>query len=101
MDRRHAMADDAQGADVGQGSWRGRLDRLLGGKDAIPLSAPVAAPLVSDPLAGSGYRAIREIGRGGMAVVLEAKHIALGKLVVVKLLLAQLADRRDMGARLR
>ena len=54
-----------------------------------------------DPLAGTAYRSIGEVGRGGMAVVLEAEHVALGKRVVVKLLLGHFADREDVAARLR
>jgi serine/threonine-protein kinase len=37
------------------------------------------------------YRVIREIGRGGMAAVYEATHLALGKKVAVKVLAAELA----------
>jgi serine/threonine-protein kinase len=54
-----------------------------------------------DPLAGTAYRSIGEVGRGGMAVVLEAEHLALGKRVVVKLLLGHFVDREDVAARLR
>ncbi len=37
------------------------------------------------------YRVIREIGRGGMAAVYEAEHLALGKKVAVKVLAAELS----------
>ena len=37
------------------------------------------------------YRVTREIGRGGMAAVYEAVHLALGKMVAVKVLAADLA----------
>jgi serine/threonine-protein kinase len=38
------------------------------------------------------YRVEREIGRGGMAAVYEAEHIALGKRVAVKVLAAELSN---------
>ena len=41
-------------------------------------------------LAGK-YRVLREIGRGGMAAVYEAEHLALGKKVAVKVLAAELS----------
>ena len=72
------MGDSANSAEVGQGGGATR-----------------------DPLAGTAYRSIGEVGRGGMAVVLEAEHVALGKRVVVKLLLGHFADREDVAARLR
>jgi serine/threonine-protein kinase len=37
------------------------------------------------------YRVTREIGRGGMAAVYEAEHLALGKKVAVKVLASELA----------
>jgi serine/threonine protein kinase len=37
------------------------------------------------------YRVTREIGRGGMAAVYEAEHLALGKKVAVKVLAAELS----------
>jgi serine/threonine-protein kinase len=37
------------------------------------------------------YRTTREIGRGGMAAVYEAEHLALGKKVAVKVLASELA----------
>jgi serine/threonine-protein kinase len=37
------------------------------------------------------YRVVREIGRGGMAAVYEAEHLALGKKVAVKVLAAELS----------
>jgi eukaryotic-like serine/threonine-protein kinase len=45
-----------------------------------------------DPLAGSPFRTLRPLGKGGTGTVVEAEHIALGKRVVVKLLHADLAQ---------
>ncbi len=49
-------------------------------------------------LAGK-YRVIREVGRGGMAAVYEAEHIALGRLVAVKVLAAELVRSRVVTER--
>jgi serine/threonine-protein kinase len=46
----------------------------------------------SDPLMGSGYRALARLGIGGSAEVYEAEHLALRKRVVVKILIAELAE---------
>ena len=45
-----------------------------------------------DPLEGSPYRTMSVLGQGGMGVVVLAEHRALGKLVVVKLLHADLSS---------
>jgi eukaryotic-like serine/threonine-protein kinase len=45
------------------------------------------------------YRVERELGSGGMGVVLEATHVALGQTVAIKLLNAELARSPDVVAR--
>ncbi|HMY18568.1 MAG TPA: serine/threonine-protein kinase [Polyangium sp.] len=45
------------------------------------------------------YRIERELGSGGMGVVLEATHVALGQTVAVKLLNAQHAQSAEVVAR--
>jgi eukaryotic-like serine/threonine-protein kinase len=61
-----------------------------------------SAPIVSnDPLAGTAYRTLGYLGRGGMAMVLEAEHLPLGRRVVVKLLHEQLATDPQLVDRLR
>ncbi len=60
-----------------------------------------APPPADDVLAGTPYRALGRIGRGGMGEVLAAEHVALGKRVVVKLLHSALADRADHVDRMR
>jgi serine/threonine-protein kinase len=64
---------------------------------AIPKSSPSS----DDPLAGTPYRALGELGRGGMGEVLEAEHRGLNKRVVVKLLHAQFANDPRFADRLR
>jgi serine/threonine-protein kinase len=61
----------------------------------------VPNPIHPDPLAGTAYRALSFIGQGSFGLVLEAQHMALGTVVVVKLLHAHLADRPDLVDRLR
>lgn len=62
---------------------------------ACPTADPTAAgsPGVPD-LAPAGYRILREIGRGGMGVVYEARHTETGQPVAVKTILprARAAD---------
>ncbi|HEY3805343.1 MAG TPA: serine/threonine-protein kinase [Kofleriaceae bacterium] len=48
------------------------------------------APAVGTVLAGK-YRVERELGRGGMGVVMAARHVSLGKLVALKLMRPDLA----------
>src|SRR6185503_4412640 len=55
----------------------------------------------SDPLAGSSYRTIMLLGQGNMALVLEAENIALGSVVVVKLLREELARHPEFVDRMR
>jgi serine/threonine-protein kinase len=54
------------------------------------------APIV-DFLAGTSYRAVRQLGAGGMAVVFEARHVALDHPVVVKLIHPALLQDEDAG----
>ena len=47
---------------------------------------PAAGAIVSDPLRGSKYRVLRELGKGGWGIVYEAVHIDLGRHFAVKVL---------------
>jgi len=62
---------------------------------------PAAGAVVSDPLRGSKYRALRELGKGGWGVVYEAVHIDLGRHFAVKVLHAAFAKDRMSVERLR
>jgi len=57
--------------------------------------------LPTDPLLGTNYRARRVLGKGGFATVYEAVHVALGKIVAVKVLHASLADKQRWTERVR
>jgi len=52
---------------------------------------PVLAPL-EDQIIDGRYRVVRQLGKGGMGVVYEAEHVALGKPVAIKFLSAALRD---------
>jgi serine/threonine protein kinase len=52
-------------------------------------------------LDGTPYRFQRVLGRGGMAIVLEATHGTLGTTVAVKVLHAELGQRQDLVERAR
>jgi serine/threonine-protein kinase len=57
---------------------------------------------MTDPLDGlTKYRAIQELGRGGMGVVYLCEHAMLGSKVVVKLLRVELAQREIAVERMR
>lgn len=61
---------------------------------------PASTPSV-DPLAGTPYRALDTIGQGGMAVVYDAVHRALGTAVVVKVLSPEHAATPSLVERMR
>jgi eukaryotic-like serine/threonine-protein kinase len=58
----------------------------------------IAAPAVGD-LVGGKYRLLREIGKGGMGVVFEARHEAIDRPVALKTLRADLAGDQQLLAR--
>ncbi len=62
---------------------------------------PAAHLIDPDPLAGTAYRALAYLGQGSFGLVLEAQHVALGTIVVVKLLHKLFVGRPDLVDRLR
>lgn len=75
-----------------------------GGRDATlgeTNQTPVTPTVTEDPLEGTAYRTIRVLGRGGMGEVVEAEHLPLGRVVVVKLLHPQFAENAPVADRLR
>jgi serine/threonine protein kinase len=62
--------------------------------------SPMVAPIgVGDVLAGK-YRVERVLGRGGMGVVVAARHLRLGERVAIKLPAARMIARGDTVARM-
>jgi eukaryotic-like serine/threonine-protein kinase len=54
-----------------------------------------------DPLHGTPYRTLRPLGEGGMGEVYEVQHVALGKLMVAKILRQSLASDQGLADRVR
>ena len=57
----------------------------------VHTSVQVSTPVTSRPVAVGGFRVIREIGRGGMGIVLAAEDTHLKRLVAVKLIATEFA----------
>src|SRR5436190_1113714 len=62
----------------------------------IPVSEPSVAP---GDLLGGKYRVMRQIGRGGMGVVVEATNEALGERVAIKVLHDRYKENKEAMAR--
>ncbi len=57
--------------------------------------------LADDPFVGTSYRTVRPVGEGGMGLVLEVEHLALGKRLVAKVLKPHLVDDANLLERFR
>src|SRR5438067_5437380 len=62
---------------------------------AGPADWPATGPASGAITAPPGYRLLREIGRGGMAVVYEAEHLPLKRRVALKFLRGDLAETAE------
>jgi serine/threonine protein kinase len=69
--------------------------RLVGEEDTAEVRARNTDPLLGATVSGR-YTIIRRIGEGGMGVVYEAEHIALGKHVALKVLREDFTRKADL-----
>jgi serine/threonine protein kinase len=69
--------------------------RLVGEEDTAEVRVRNADPLLGATVSGR-YTIIRRIGEGGMGVVYEAEHIALGKHVALKVLREDFTRKADL-----
>lgn len=96
--RREGRAPDAR-AFAAAHSEHADLPRLLALADEMDGLTRPCAPEPLPDLAGTDFRLIRRIARGGMGEVFEAKQLSLGRRVAVKVLAPSLL--RDAEARRR
>lgn len=88
------MAGDARDpviASPGLADWADRLDRLESVSEQLARDAQAAL--------GEGYSVERELGRGGMGIVLLARDLALDRPVAVKVLRPDLVTRAEIRER--
>ncbi|MBE7485941.1 MAG: serine/threonine protein kinase [Polyangiaceae bacterium] len=63
--------------------------------------AQAHGPSTADPFRGTQYRALRQLGAGGMGEVYEVEHEIVGRLMVAKVLRAELAHDTAIADRMR
>jgi serine/threonine protein kinase len=76
---------------------RDRVTDALAGITAVPTAAAAVGPVADLPPVIDGCRVIRELGRGGMGIVVEAEDPVLCRRVAIKVITPQFAA--DGGAR--
>jgi serine/threonine protein kinase len=78
------------------------IEELAPGEDSPAATGPASIDAQpSPPERVGGYRILREIGRGGMGIVYEAEHEALGRRVALKVLSTRAAGDTSGLARFR
>jgi eukaryotic-like serine/threonine-protein kinase len=67
----------------------------------VPLTSAPLPEVLTDPLEGTPYRAVRRLGKGGMGEVWLAEHRQLGRECVAKIMHPHLAKDPDLVDRVR
>jgi WD40 repeat protein len=75
------------------------VHQMLADGDALPALETVTPPTAAADRVGP-FVIVRELGRGGMGVVYEARHAALGRIVALKMVSARPNERAALMARL-